>query len=77
MKVTKVIENYPRKTVIERRLLTVRDMAECLGTTMGAIYQMVSRRQIPFVKIGRSTRFDKEAIDAWIKAHSKPTIDGK
>lgn len=56
--------------VLERKLLNVKDVAVYLGTTTGAVYQMVSRRQIPFVKLRRSTRFDVAAINEFIKQQS-------
>jgi excisionase family DNA binding protein len=57
---------------MDTRLLTAKEMARYLATTPAQIYQMVSRRQIPFVKIGRSTRFDRLAIDEWIKKRAVP-----
>lgn len=55
------------------RLLKAVEVAHYIGTSVGQIYQMVSRRQIPFVKIGRSTRFDRVAIDEWIGKLSVPS----
>jgi len=31
---------------------------------------MVSQRRIPFVKMGRLTKFDLKEIDAWIERNS-------
>jgi hypothetical protein len=31
---------------------------------------MVSQRRIPFVKMGRLTKFDREELDKWIGSHS-------
>jgi excisionase family DNA binding protein len=50
-----------------RRLLNVIECAHYIASTPLNVYQMVSKRLIPFVKIGRSTRFDLRAIDAWIE----------
>jgi excisionase family DNA binding protein len=58
-----------------RRLLTAVEVGEYLGKSPGSIYQMATRRQIPFVKIGGSTRFDIHAIDAWIKKNSVKPVD--
>ena len=54
-----------------RRLINVQDMAAYIGTTPGVIYQMVSQKTIPYVKIGRSTRFDMQKVDAWIEKNSR------
>ena len=42
----------------EKRLLKAPELAEYIGTTLLNVYQMVSKKQIPYVKIGRSVRFD-------------------
>ena len=52
-----------------KRLLKAPELAEYIGTTTLNVYQMVSKKQIPFVKIGRSVRFDKWDIDRFIEAH--------
>src|SRR5690606_34019777 len=42
---------------VEDRLLTVADVAEYLGLSVGTVYNKVSRGEIPHVKIGRTLRF--------------------
>jgi excisionase family DNA binding protein len=41
----------------------VREAARFLGTTPASIYSMVWRREVPFVKLGRSLRFDVKDLD--------------
>jgi excisionase family DNA binding protein len=55
---------------IKRRLLDIHEVAEYMGVSIHTLYAMVSQRRIPFVKIGRLTKFDLKAIDAWIERHS-------
>jgi len=55
---------------IERRLVSVEEVAYMLGMSKNTIYCWVSQRRIPFVKCGRSTRFDLQEIDNWIKENS-------
>jgi excisionase family DNA binding protein len=50
------------------------ELAAYIGTTRAGVYKMVSRRSVPFVKIGRSTRFDKAAVDKWIEKNSMPIL---
>lgn len=50
----------------EVRLLTVRQAAEYLGTTPATLYSKVWRREVPFVKLGRSVRFDRVDLDELI-----------
>jgi excisionase family DNA binding protein len=50
------------------RLLNVKEAARLLGTTPGSLYSMVWRREVPFVKLGRSLRFDLKDLEALIEA---------
>jgi excisionase family DNA binding protein len=51
----------------EVRLLNVRQAARYLGTTPATLYGRVWRREVPFVKIGRSVRFDIEDLKKLIE----------
>lgn len=50
------------------RLLNVKEAACLLGTTPGSLYSMVWRREVPFVKLGRSLRFDVNDLEELIEA---------
>jgi excisionase family DNA binding protein len=54
-----------------KRLLTVPEVANYLAKTPMAVYQMVSKQQIPFVKVRRSVYFDVVKIDRWINKNSR------
>lgn len=61
---------------ITRRLLSIREVAAYTGLSVHTLYAMVSQRRIPFVKMGRLTKFDRKAIDTWIDRHSvKPRTE--
>jgi len=51
---------------MNRRLLTVQEVADYLGISKDTAYSMVSQRRIPYVKIGRLLKFDLKTIDEWI-----------
>jgi excisionase family DNA binding protein len=56
------------------RLLDVREAARFLGTTPKTLYTMAWRRDIVFVKIGRSLRFDVRDLEQMIeKAKVRPS----
>ena len=55
---------------IIRRLLDIQEMAQYSGLSVHTLYTMVSQRRIPFVKMGRLTKFDRVEIDKWIVTHS-------
>ncbi|MDR4470333.1 MAG: helix-turn-helix domain-containing protein [Nitrospira sp.] len=54
-------------SAIERRLLTVQEAADYTGLSVHTLYTMTSQRRIPYVKMGRLTKFDRDLLDKWIK----------
>jgi len=55
---------------MNRRLLNVEELSELTGLSKNTIYCWVSQRRIPFVKLGRLTKFDLEKIEEWIEENS-------
>lgn len=55
---------------IERRLLTIQEVSNYTGLSVHTLYTMVSKRRIPFVKVGRLTKFDLRLLDDWLKQHT-------
>lgn len=55
---------------IIRRLLTIQEVAEYTGLSVHTLYTMVSQRRIPFVKVGRLTKFDRYLLDEWLTKHT-------
>lgn len=59
------------------QLLTAQEIAGQLQVHIETIYQWVSQKRIPYVKVGRATRFDQKDIDNWIeKRKIKARIGG-
>lgn len=54
-------------SLIERRLLNIQEAAQYTGLSVHTLYTMTSERRIPFVKVGRLTKFDRDTLDKWIK----------
>lgn len=53
-----------------QKLLNVNELSKYLSVPKGTIYTDVCLRKIPaaaIVKLGKSLRFDKDAIDQWIE----------
>jgi excisionase family DNA binding protein len=50
------------------RLLTVRQVAERLGTTERFPRRLIAERRIEFVKVGRHVRISEAALAAFIQA---------
>ena len=59
---------------IARRLLSIQEVAEYTGLSVHTLYTMVSQRRIPYVKMGRLTKFDRYEIDKWIAGHSVKVV---
>ena len=51
----------------EKRLLSVDELSAYLSLPKPTIYSWVSMRRIPgVVRLGRTLRFEKEAVDRWV-----------
>jgi excisionase family DNA binding protein len=55
---------------LQRRLLSIKEVSDYIGLSIHTLYAMVSQRRIPFVKVGRLTKFDKTLLDNWIKQNT-------
>jgi len=53
-----------------KQLVNIQAVADALGVKPSTVYGMVSRREIPFTKVGRLTKFDPASIDAWLEHHT-------
>ena len=60
-----------------RRLLTIIDVADYTGLSIHTLYAMVSQRRIPFVKMGRLTKFDLRLLDQWIAKNTVMPLSPK
>jgi excisionase family DNA binding protein len=59
-----------------QRYLNTKQAAEYLGIggdgkAVAVLYQWVHRGKIPYIKVGRLLRFDKQQLDQWMAEHSK------
>lgn len=56
--------------MIQKRLFNAEELSQMIDVRRDTLYRWVSQRRIPYVKVGRSTKFDIDAIDEWIKEAS-------
>jgi excisionase family DNA binding protein len=56
------------------RLITAKEVAERLNISRDAVYGMVRRREIPFVKFGSAIRFPADVLDRWIEEKTSQPI---
>jgi excisionase family DNA binding protein len=59
----------------DKRLFSVKEAAEYLSIPVGSLYNMVYRRQVEVVKIGRLVRFDRAYLDAFIEKRRVAVIN--
>ena len=52
-------------------LMTIEELGEHLRVTKRTIYRMLKRGAIPALKVGSKWRFDREAIDKWLRHQAK------
>jgi excisionase family DNA binding protein len=57
-------------TTILDDLLTVRELSKWLRLSESHIYSLVSKKKIPYNKVGGKVLFDKQQIKNWIEAQS-------
>lgn len=67
-----LIDNLTPMTV-ERRdtehlpaLLTIEEVARILRISKTSAYRLVERRELPFCRVGRSLRFSREDLEAYL-----------
>ena len=57
----------------ENQILTVQDLKEFLNISEATIYKWKRERRLPYIKIGRTLRFDKNSIIQWIEQYETVT----
>ena len=53
------------------------EAAAYLGCTPDTLRIWVSQRRVPYVKVGRLTRFRKKDLDDYLEQHFVPPVDGR
>ena len=57
------------------RLLTVAELATGLGLSEKRVYQLVSKDQIPVVRLGRALRFPSAAVAQFLRSGGTATSE--
>ena len=50
------------------RLLNIRQASQFLSVSVSTLYGWVWQRRIPFIKVGRSVRFDIQDLERYVQA---------
>ncbi|MGA2534247.1 MAG: excisionase family DNA-binding protein [Candidatus Aminicenantales bacterium] len=48
------------------RFFDVTGAAAYIGVSTSYLFKLVSRRRIPYIKLGRLVRFDRQQLDRWM-----------
>ncbi len=56
--------------------LNVEQVARFLGLKKGTLYNMISRRVIPYHKVGRRVLFRRTEIETWFESTLVPCVPG-
>ncbi|MEN2466060.1 helix-turn-helix domain-containing protein [Ornithinibacillus sp. JPR2-1] len=62
---------------MERRTLTVKEVANYLGVHTDTIYTMVKLKQIPHLKLRNRILFTKDSIDLWVQDEAKKSLENE
>ena len=54
---------------MEKRFMSVKELAEYLGVKVSTIYSWIAMRKIEYHKIGRLPKFDNQYIKQWVLEH--------
>ena len=57
--------------VVESPFLTVRDVARLLGKSEPRIYQLVTARRVPAVKMGGRVMIPRAAFERWVELQNE------
>ena len=58
-------------------VMTIDELAAYLKLSKSTLYQFARAGKVPGVKIGEQWRFQKSAIDEWMRSKTTPKANGK
>jgi prophage regulatory protein len=61
---------------MDKILLKPAEAAQVLGIGRSLIYELIARREIPSVKLGRCLRVPTESLNTWLKMQENQRQDG-
>lgn len=62
--------NVSEKISNQKQLLDTNEAAELLGISKNTLYEWVIQKRVPYIKVGRLTKFKKEALEEWLTRKS-------
>ena len=56
-------------------LISFHDMSKILNIKKGTLYNWVSQRKLPYIKLGKQVLFNKYDIDEWIETKKVSPVE--
>lgn len=53
-----------------RELMNVEELSNYLNVNISWIYERTSKKKLPFIKVGKYVRFNKDQIDQWLESQT-------
>jgi excisionase family DNA binding protein len=70
----RLISNSAEEVIMEK-YLTIEELSRILQVKKHYIYALTSQRKIPFLKLGRFLRFERDKIEEWLKDKAQKPED--
>ena len=64
------VEEMPEPDLLAEPLLDAREAAKLLHVPRSTLYELVRSRGLPHVRVGRTLRFTRQDLSAWITANT-------
>lgn len=65
------MQHESQKAAAGSAILTVKDVAEYLRMSEAKVYRLAREGQLPVTRIGKTWRFRKDLLDAWLEKSSQ------
>jgi len=62
---------------MEKILLKPFEVGQVLGIGRSLVYELIAKREIPSVRLGRCLRVPKESLKQWLKEREEQELDGR
>lgn len=66
--------NHSAPNLSEDEVMTIPEVARYLRLSEATVYRFAKRGKIPAMRIGRTWRFKRELVDAWLRQESSPPV---
>jgi len=62
---------------MEKLLLKPSEVAQILGIGRSLVYELIARKEIPSIRLGRCIRIPSESLQHWLKDQENQRNDGE